>query len=314
MALNVGHAAGCRGWPGRRARTPRPRRCVPASRVPSGRRPHQRPAQQVGRHLHRGTGEERPRQPPPAQRAAAFGRPLRRNRCELRRRPRVDHVVLREPSALSRAPRRTASRRGAHGDASRCRPRTSRRAAAPTGCARRLQVEPVGDRQLISSAVPVRAAASNTASRSRSTGSRRPILRAVRWPMMLTDGFSIARITRAVISSSRLVEVRVHRRHGDVEARQELLVPVHRAVGVDVELGAVEQAHLRVAGLELGDLHALGQDLLVGHPLHREVGRVVGDGVVGVPVFGGGLDHCSRVASPSVRFVWVCRSPRICCR
>ena len=55
---------------------------------------------------------------------------------------------------------------------------------------------------LISSIVPVRAAAANTASRSIAYGSRRSISRPVGWPIASTSGCSIAAIIRSVIACS----------------------------------------------------------------------------------------------------------------
>src|SRR5581483_5955203 len=88
-----------------------------------------------------------------------------------------------------------------------------------------------------------------------------------------------------------LGEVGVHRGDAQVEAGQEVVVPVDAARRVDVQLGAVQQHHVGVAALQGGDLLALGEHLLVGHPLHEKVRRVVGDGVVVVPQSGRGGDH-----------------------
>ena len=79
--------------------------------------------------------------------------------------------------------------------------------------------------------------------------------------------------------------MRVHRGHADVEAGQEVRWPVDAAIGRDVELGAVQQrqaaaSSLQPAGRQVPDLLALGEHLVVGHPLHDQIGRVVGDGVV----------------------------------
>jgi hypothetical protein len=52
---------------------------------------------------------------------------------------------------------------------------------------------------LTSSAVPVRAHAAYSASRSTWTGGRRPTLRVSGWPMMFTRGFSAAATNRFVI-------------------------------------------------------------------------------------------------------------------
>ena len=82
----------------------------------------------------------------------------------------------------------------------------------------------------------------------------------------------------------------LNRRDADVEAAQEVIVPVHAAVGRDVELAAVQQGH--AGGVrERAQLIALGEHLLVGHPLHDEVRRVIGDRVVPIPPCPGGRDH-----------------------
>ncbi len=78
-----------------------------------------------------------------------------------------------------------------------------------------------------------------------------------------------------------LLEVRVHRGDADIEPGQEVRVPVHRAVRADVELGAVQQHEAPgEVCCQRPHLLPLGQHLLVGHPLHDQVRRVVGDGVV----------------------------------
>src|SRR5919106_1491591 len=78
----------------------------------------------------------------------------------------------------------------------------------------------------------------------------------------------------------RLIEVRVHRGNTHLEFVEESLVPVHRAVGLDVQLGAVQQHHVALVR-ELLESAALGQHLLFRHPLHVQQLGMVGDGVVG---------------------------------
>ena len=51
-------------------------------------------------------------------------------------------------------------------------------------------------------------------------------------------------------------------------------------------------------GLQRPQLLALREDLLVGHPLHRQVRRVIGDGVVGVAQRRGGLQHLVERGQP----------------
>jgi len=94
-----------------------------------------------------------------------------------------------------------------------------------------------------------------------------------------------------------LAEVGVHRGDADVEPRQEVRVPVDGPVRGGIQLGAVQQRHCAAvcAGLpgqsadQGADLPPLGEHLLVGHPLHEQVRRVVGDRVIGIaPVSRGG--------------------------
>ena len=108
--------------------------------------------------------------------------------------------------------------------------------------------------------------------------------------MMSTYGFSIAAITRAVISSfdcekCECTEATVRSKPRGTP------VPVDLAVGIDVQLGAVQQLHLGVRRAEPVDLLALRQDLVVGHPLHVEVGRVVGDREVAIAELARAGDH-----------------------
>ena len=65
--------------------------------------------------------------------------------------------------------------------------------------------------------------------------------RVVGCPMMFTDGCSMARINARGHLVASLVEVRVHGRDQHVEGLEEVVVPVERAVGLDVELRSVQQ-------------------------------------------------------------------------
>ncbi len=90
----------------------------------------------------------------------------------------------------------------------------------------------------------------------------------------------------------------VHGGHADVEAIEEVGWPVHRPVRSDVEFGPVQQVHWRravgsEAGVKLAHLLPLGQHFLAGHPLHEQVRRVIGDGVVRVTA-GTGCRHHVR--------------------
>ena len=82
----------------------------------------------------------------------------------------------------------------------------------------------------------------------------------------------------------------MHGGNDDVEAGEEVLGPVEGAIGLDVELGAVEQGDSRRA-FESANLLSLFEGLLVGHALHVEQRRVVGDREVGVAARLGGGDH-----------------------
>src|SRR4249920_3415022 len=77
----------------------------------------------------------------------------------------------------------------------------------------------------------------------------------------------------------------------DVEPLEEVGVPVHVALGADVELGPVQQGHLRVRGLQRPELLPLREHLLVRHPLHEQVRGVVRHRVVRVPQLGGCREH-----------------------
>jgi len=82
----------------------------------------------------------------------------------------------------------------------------------------------------------------------------------------------------------------LYRCHADVEPAQEFLVPVHAPVGRDVELAAMQQDH--IGGVrERAQLLALREHLLIGHPLHDQIRRVVGDRVVLIPPGLGRRDH-----------------------
>ena len=87
-----------------------------------------------------------------------------------------------------------------------------------------------------------------------------------------------------------LVEIGVHRSDQDVEAGEEVVVPVEGAVGGDVEFGAVQQLDAETAR-QLGQLAALLERLVPGHPLHRQLRGVIGDGAVTISVAGRGGDH-----------------------
>ena len=90
---------------------------------------------------------------------------------------------------------------------------------------------------------------------------------------------------------ARLCEVGVDRRHREVEPLQERSRPVDRSVGIDVQLRSVQQCHPWVAFLERLQLRSLSEHLLVRHPLHRQVRRMVRHGVVGVALGGRRRQH-----------------------
>ena len=145
---------------------------------------------------------------------------------------------------------------------------------------------------LISSAVPVRAQARNSSPKS--DLDRRPL--ADPPGGRVADDVDVRVLAGGDEPPGHLrpglLEVRVHRGDADVEPGQEVRVPVHRAVRADVELGAVQQhdAPGEVC-CQRPHLLPLGQHLLVGHPLHDQVRRVVGDGVVLVSAPPRRVDH-----------------------
>ena len=99
-------------------------------------------------------------------------------------------------------------------------------------------------RELISTAVPVRAQASNTSAWSkRDSGRPRPTtMRPVQWPRMSVWGLSMAATMRRVIWAGLHLELGVHARHHDVEPGQQVRVLVERPVLEDVDLDAGEDA------------------------------------------------------------------------
>src|SRR5215204_1442700 len=127
---------------------------------------------------------------------------------------------------------------------------------APASAARRAFCSDMSRRfglPLISSIVPLAAAASATRSTSMSYGRLRRIIRPVRWPMQSTRGCSIAATNRSVIV-------------------------VRRPVGEDVRLGSGEELEAPQPAIQLPHLRAaleqgVGLDV-VSEAVRR---RVVGD-------------------------------------
>jgi hypothetical protein len=86
------------------------------------------------------------------------------------------------------------------------------------------------------------------------------------------------------------VEMRVDGGDEQVETGEELVVPVQGAVGLDVQLRAVEEDH--PAGcLQRPQPDPLLERLAFGHALHGEEGGVVGDGAVAVATGFDGRHH-----------------------
>ena len=69
--------------------------------------------------------------------------------------------------------------------------------------------------------------------------------RPVQWPSTSTCGLAIAATIRRVIGVGVHAQLRVHARDHDVDAREQLLVLVERAVVEDVDLDAGEDAERR---------------------------------------------------------------------
>jgi hypothetical protein len=95
---------------------------------------------------------------------------------------------------------------------------------------------------LISSAVPVRTQARKTSSKPASSDGRRP--------MILTKVLAGADQPPGHLVPRRQGEQGVHRRDAQVEPGQELVRPVD-PLAVDVQLGAVQQAHPAMFPVEL---------------------------------------------------------------
>ena len=125
-------AAEARGSPGRPARTPRPRRSVPASRAPSGRRRTRTRPSSVGRHLDRGP---RRRTPAAGVGGSAAGPCAGTARSFVSGQALITSSFVSQPRCAVATPNRM-NVEVARSRARRCRPRTARRGAAPTGCAR----------------------------------------------------------------------------------------------------------------------------------------------------------------------------------
>jgi hypothetical protein len=92
-----------------------------------------------------------------------------------------------------------------------------------------------------------------------------PDERVVGWPITSTHGCSTARSARVVISS-RDCWNRECTEATDVEGGQELVVPVERPVGLNVQFGAVQQPN-SCGAFEFPDLLSLRQRFCGGHAL-----------------------------------------------
>ena len=129
--------------------------------------------------------------------------------------------------------------------------------------------------------------------------------------MMLTYGCSIARDEAAGHLVARLVEMRVHRRDEEVEAGEERRRPSpgsHRRAMLSSDPCSKRHAVRPASAAQLA--RAGASACSVGHALHGQQRRMIGHRVVAVPRRLAAADHLLSDASPSVRFVCVCRSPR----
>ena len=125
--------------------------------------------------------------------------------------------------------------------------------------------------------------------------------------MTSTCGLRIALSVRWVSSARGLAPGDVDRGDDQVEARQQVVLEVERAVGADLELAAVEEPEApgrrrrrgrpgrflrREPGVERGDDLDLLRDPVRGQAAgDRERLRVVGQDLVGVAARAGGLGH-----------------------
>ena len=94
-----------------------------------------------------------------------------------------------------------------------------------------------------------------------------------------------------------LVEIGVHGSNQDVEPGEKVVVPIKGTVRGDVEFGPVEDRNM-VAASRLGQLAALLEGLVTGHPLHRQQRRVIGDRAIAISMAGSGGDHVVQVGKP----------------
>ena len=158
---------------------------------------------------------------------------------ELVDRQRVEHVGRRRATPSAPCRPRTPRWRSRRRCARRRRSRSPRRAARARRSERQSRSSRCGS-ALISSATPVAAAFSITASRSRPYGSRESSSRPVGWPMIVRCGLSIAASMRAGHLALAHVEPAVDRGDHEVEPRQHRLVEIDPAVLQDVGLDPLE--------------------------------------------------------------------------
>ena len=103
----------------------------------------------------------------------------------------------------------------------------------------------------------------------------------------------------------------MHARDHHVEAFEQVVGEVERAVLVDVHLHAGEDLEVVVAGVELGDdVELLQQPVAVESVGDRQAGRVVGEHDVLVAEVRAAAAIASIVAPPSLHVEWVWQSPR----
>jgi hypothetical protein len=143
------------------------------------------------------------------------------------------------------------------------------------------------------------------------------MMRPVGWKKMSAFGFSIARRTRAVWSARERLKCEWTETPTNVEARQNRVGEVERAIFQDVAFAAFQHvkfsapegaAEFFLDAVDLGPL--LHDAFFIEAVRHREPLRVIGDDDIFQAALGGFRAPSASIDSaPSVQSVWICKSP-----
>ena len=251
-------------------------------------------------------------------RSARRGRGRARS-CVRGRRPRpgvrrhwqpIDDALGRDP-ALAAFSQPVRATRAARGRGRRCRRRTSTRVST----ARRSRSSGGSwrsGRELISTAVPVRAQAAKTASASKvDWGRPLPAMsRPVQWPRMSVCGLSTAATMRAGHLRRLHAQFRVDAGHDDVECAEELQVLVQRPSSRMSTSIPVRMRNGASSSFSSATTSSWAQAFRVEAVGHGETRAVVGQDEVVVAQPRGRLGHLADGAPPSDQSEWLWQSPR----